>query len=127
MRIGRAMSTLGGFDEFIDLCSNMKLDDVEVANALKRTLKVPKANVQKNAPKLKGLTKKSVKIKVKKNVFGGCTGIVYLNNFQAMFQEFRNIRQTGKHVGWFERSIRESEADVIRALKTELVDQKVKE
>lgn len=127
MRIGRAMSTLEGFDEFIDLCSNMKLDDVEVANALKRTLKVPKANVQKNAPKLKGLTKKSVKIKVKKNVFGGCTGIVYLNNFQAMFQEFRNIRQTGKHVGWFERSIRESEADVIHALKTELVDQKVKE
>lgn len=120
------MSTLEGFDEFIDLCSNMKLDDVEVAAALKRTLKVPKAKVQKNAPKLKGLTKKSVKIKVEKNVFGGCTGIVYLNNFQAMFQEFRNVRQSGKHVGWFERSIRESEADVIQALKIELVDQKVK-
>ena len=120
------MSTLEGFDEFIDLCSNMKIEDDEVATALKRTLKIPKDKVQKNAPKLSGLTKKSVKIKIQKNVFGGCTGIIYLNNFQAMFQEFRNIRQSGKHIGWFERTIRESEDDVIQALKTELLDQKVK-
>ena len=48
------------------------------------------------------------------------------NNFQAMFQEFRNVRQSGKHIGWFERSIRESEDDFVKSLREELVDRKMK-
>lgn len=120
------MSTLEGFDEFIDLCFEMKLEDEDVTTALTRVLKIPKSRVKQNAPKLKGLTKKSVKVKVKKNAFGGCTGIVYLNNFQAMFQEFRNVRQLGKHVGWFERTINSCGDEVITELKKELIDKKVK-
>lgn len=120
------MSTLEGFDEFIDFCSDLKIEDEEVTSVMTRSLKIPKAIVKKNAPKLSGLTKRSIKIKVKKNTFGGCTGVVYLNNFQAMFQEFRNIRQSGKHVGWFERSIRESEDDFIESLREELIDRKMK-
>ena len=58
MRVGENMSTLEGFDEFIDLCSDMKIEDEEVAVALKRTLSIPKAKVKKNAPKLSGLSKK---------------------------------------------------------------------
>ncbi len=126
MQVGEIMSTLEGFDEFIDLCANMKVEDDEVTSALTRVLKIPKSKVKQNAPKLNGLTKKSVKVKVKKNVFGGCTGIVYLNNFQAMFQEFRNVRQSGKHVGWFERTINACGDEVITELKKELIDKKVK-
>ena len=125
MRVSEDMSTLEGFDEFIDLCSDMKIEDEEVAVVLKRTLSIPKDRVKKNAPKLSGLTKKSIKIKVKKNPFGGCTGTIYLNNFQAMFQEFRNVRQSGKHIGWFERSIRESEDDFVQSLRVELIDRKM--
>ncbi len=120
-------STLEGFfDEFIDMCENMEISDDDLYQAMKEALNAPKKEAKKNAPVLKGKTKSSIKVKLKRDAFGGVTGIVLVDNYRAMFQEFRNTRQKGVHVGWFERSINNSETEVVDSLKKSLLDKKVK-
>lgn len=119
-------STLEGFDEFIDMCENMEISDDDLYQAMKEALNAPKKEAKKNAPVLKGKTKSSIKVKLKRDAFGGVTGIVLVDNYRAMFQEFRNTRQKGVHVGWFERSINNSETEVVDSLKRNLLDKKVK-
>lgn len=116
---------LDGFDEFIDMCENMLIEDHEVNKALKKALEKPKKVAESNAPDVTGKTKKSIKVKMKKEKFG-TTGIIYVSDWRAMFQEFRNTKQKGKYVGWFERSITSTEGDIIKTIKVELLDKKVK-
>lgn len=120
------MPELDGFDEFIDLCAEMKISEDEIYPAMTKALNAPKKEVKKNAPVLRGRTKSAVKVKLKRDAFGGVIGIVFVDDWRAMFQEFRNTRQSGKHIGWFERSITKTEDEVVEVLKQELMDNKVK-
>ena len=119
-------SKLEGFDELINLFDEMKLKDEEVTSGLRKALKIPKEIAQKNSPVRTGRTRDSIKIKIQKGELGGSTGIVYVSDYRGMFQEFRNTRQKGIHVGWFERSIKSSEEQVVVSLKKTLIDEKVK-
>lgn len=116
---------LEGFDEFISMVEGMAIEDYEVNNALKKALKAPKEAAENNSPDTTGETKKSIRVKMKKEAFG-TTGIIYVSNWKAMFQEFRNSKQKGKYVGWFERSITSTEGEVIKVMKAQLLDKKVK-
>lgn len=120
------MPELEGFDEFIDLCAEMKISDDEIYSAMKKALNAPKKEAKQNAPVLSSRTKSSIKVKLKRDPFGGVIGIVLVDDWRAMFQEFRNTRQSGKHIGWFERSITKTEDEVVEVLKQELMDNKVK-
>ena len=116
--------SLSGFDEFINMIENMEIDESDINKALKKALKKPVEVAEKNAPNNTGKTKASIRVKMKKEAFG-TTGIIYVKDWRAMFQEFRNIKQSGKYVGWFERSITSTEGEVIKVLKLELLDKKV--
>lgn len=120
------MSKLDGFDEFINMCDEMKITDDDVSSVMRKALKPVKSEAQKNAPVKSGKTKTSIKIKLKRTSFGGTIGTVYVDDWRAMFQEFRNIRQSGKHVGWFERSVNNTGDSVVEVLQKELIDNKVK-
>lgn len=116
---------LEGFDEFIDMCEGMNITDEEVSSALRKGLKYSKDEATRNAPNKTGKTRKSVKLKIKRLPFG-VQGIVLVDDWRALFQEFRNTKQKGIYVGWFERSINKTEDQVIGVLKRELLDDKVK-
>ena len=126
MQVGDLMLGLEGFDEFIDMCSDMQISDEDVYLTMKKALNAPKNEAKRNAPILSGRTKSAIKVKLKRDAFGGVIGIVLVDDFRAMFQEFMNTRQKGAHVGWFERSINKTESEVVDTLKKELLDSKVK-
>lgn len=111
---------LEGIDDFLDLVEDMEISPEDVARAIKKSMGNIKRYVEPKSPSVTGKTKKSIKVKLKKSEFG-MTGVIYVGAWSAMFQEYRNSKQKGKYVGWFQRAIRESSDTFARDLRRELL------
>lgn len=111
---------LEGIDDFVSFVEDMEITDEAVGIAIRKAMNNIKRYVEPKAPNKTGRTKKSIKVKIKKSDFG-TVGVLYVGSWSAMFQEYRNNKQRGLYVGWFERGVRESGDEFARMLKKELL------
>lgn len=111
---------LQGIENFVDMIESMEITEEDVSRAIKKSMSNIKRYIEPEAPNVSGKTKKSIKIKLKKGDFA-IQGVIYVGAWSAMFQEYRNTKQKGKYVGWFQRAIREGSDRFVEDLRKELL------
>lgn len=112
---------LEGFEELFETLEFMEITQDDESKAMRKALNHIKKYTEPNAPKGEsGKTQKSIKVRVRRKDFS-TQGVVVVNNWYAMFQEYRNHKQEGRYVGWFERSINDSTKGALNILTKELL------
>ncbi|MGL5439869.1 MAG: HK97-gp10 family putative phage morphogenesis protein [Filifactoraceae bacterium] len=107
-----------GFEDFFQSVKKMEINADKERKGIRAALNVLKRYAEPNAPYRTGRTKKSLKVKIKRSGFG-LEGVLYVDDWKAMFQEFRNSKQEGRHIGWFEKSVRSATDVALDALQKE--------
>lgn len=111
---------LEGLDDFVGFIDDLEITQEYETKAIKKAMVYMQKYVQPKAPQRSGKTEKSVKIKIKKNDFS-TEGIVYVNSWYAVFQNFRNMKQKGNYIGWFDRAVEESSKQALDIISKELM------
>lgn len=109
-----------GMEEFTNMLQDMTIDESDEKKAIREAIKPIADEVQKNTPV--GATGKLSKIKtsVKKEGFS-TVGTVKTGAWWDKFQEFGTSQQ--KHnVGYFDRSVKNTEDRALEILAKELLD-----
>lgn len=109
-----------GMEEFTDFLEDMTIDEANERKAMRSAIKPIGEEVEKNSPvgytgKLKRISKT-----VKKDGLA-TVGIVRTKVFYDIFQEFGTSKQK-KNVGYFERSVKNTEDKALSILAKELLD-----
>jgi HK97 gp10 family phage protein len=110
---------LSGFEELETLLQEMTLTDTVKKKAMKSAVEVIAEEVRSNTPSETGSMKKQIKTKVNKNDFS-VTGQVIMGAWYTGFEEF-GTSQNKKNIGFFERSVNNSENEAIEVLTKELL------
>lgn len=115
---------LEGLDDFLGFVDDMEITQEDETRAIRKAMNHIKRYVEPKAPKGdSGNTVKSIKVKVKKNSFS-TEGIIYVSSWYAIFQNYRNTKQKGKYIGWFEKAIADSEKEALNIISNELMKNK---
>lgn len=111
-----------GLDELIKYTEDMTLKPSEEKAAMKMALAPAKAKLEADTPK--GYTKKlsQIKEKITREDFA-TVGKLSLGAWWDIFNEYGTSR-TKKHVGFFERSINDTQDIVLSILTTNLLNKK---
>lgn len=113
--------TLSGLDDFVGFVDNMEITQEDEVRAIKKAMVHLQRYVAPKAPKgSSGKTEKSVKVKVIKKNYS-TEGIVYVDSWYAIFQNYRNMKQKGNYIGWFDRGIEEKEQEALDIIAKELL------
>jgi HK97 gp10 family phage protein len=110
---------IDGFDDLEDYIQEMNITEEDGKRAVRKALNPIEEEVQKNTPSRSGKLKKSIKLNVKIEDLA-IVGTVRLNRFYDFMQEFGTSQQK-QHVGFFERSIKNSQDNAIAILTRELL------
>lgn len=109
-----------GLDEFTQMLENMTIDEADEKKVMRNAIKPIAEEIEKNTPV--GSTGKLKKISKTVKKEGLATiGIVRTKVFYDMFQEFGTSQQK-HHVGYFDRSVKNTEDKAIEILAKELLD-----
>lgn len=112
---------LEGLDDFLGFIDSMEITQEDEARAIKKSMVYMQKYVQPKAPKGEtGKTEKSVKIKVRKNDFS-TEGIIYVDSWYAIFQNFRNVKQQGNYIAWFDKAVEDSSKEALNIISKELM------
>lgn len=111
---------LEGMEEFTDFLQGMTIDEDDEKKAVRQAIKPIADEIEKNTPE--GNTKRLKKISktVKKDGFA-TIGIVRTKAFYDLFQEFGTSQQKA-NVGYFDRSVKNTEDEALKILAKELLD-----
>jgi HK97 gp10 family phage protein len=109
-----------GMDEFTDMLKDMTIDEADEKKAMRNAIKPIADEVERNSPV--GYTGKLKKIsKTVKKEGLATAGIVRTKVFYDIFQEFGTSQQK-KNVGYFDRSVKNTEDEAVEILAKELLD-----
>lgn len=108
-----------GFDEIEELLADMNITQEDERKAMKKAIAPVAAEVERNTPKKTKRLEKSVAESVTKEDFA-TVGIVKMGEFYDIFEEF-GTSQSKKNVGFFERSINNTQDGAITTLANELL------
>lgn len=110
---------LRGFEELEELLEDMTITEADEKRAMKKAISPIASEVKKNAPER---SKRLIKTVIKKVEREGLAivGIVRLDKFYAMFQEFGTSQQRA-NVGFFERSVNKTKNEALSILSKELL------
>lgn len=112
---------LEGLDDFLGFLGDMEITQEDESRAIKKAMLQMQKYVQPKSPKgSTGKTEQSVKIKVKKNSFS-TEGVVYVDSWYAIFQNFRNMKQRGNYIGWFDKAVEDSSKQALDIISKELM------
>lgn len=107
-----------GFEDLIKEFEDMEISEEKQKKALSKAGEVILKNAIENVPELTGYTKKSIK-KVIKKIDGDIACEIKVNSWDAIFAEYGTSKDRS-HVGWFSRSVEDSEEDVIKEITKEV-------
>lgn len=106
---------LEGFEELENIIQCITLTEAEEKKAMKTAINVIAKEVESNTPDGKTeKMKKQIKTTVSKDDFS-ITGIVKMGAFYTGFEEFGTSQQK-HHVGFFERSVNNSQNEALAVL-----------
>ena len=109
-----------GMEEFTDMLADMTIDEADEKKAMREAIKPIADEVERNSPV--GYTGKLKKIsKTVKKEGLATVGIVRTKVFYDIFQEFGTSKQK-KNVGYFDRSVKNTEDEAVEILAKELLD-----
>lgn len=111
---------IDGLDEFTDMLEDMTIDEADEKEAMRKAIKPIADEVKKNSPVGKTGKLKKVTQAVKKDGLA-TVGTVKTKAWYDIFQEFGTSRQK-KNVGYFERSVKNTEDKAAEILANELLD-----
>lgn len=100
-----------GLEEFQSLVQEMSLDVSDKRKAVRAGIKVIGKGLEDDTPKGKTGKLQKVKITVREKDLA-TEGIARSSAFYDVFQDFGTSQQK-KHVGYFERSVKNNEADAV--------------
>jgi len=109
-----------GMDEFTKMLEDMTISEADEKKAMRKAIKPIADEVEKNSPVGKTGKLKKVSKTVKKDGLA-TVGIVRTKAWYDIFQEFGTSRQK-KNVGYFERSVKNTEDKAAEILANELLD-----
>lgn len=113
-----------GLDEVMSMFEDMNITEEDERKALNNSTKGLEKSLESSTPK--GKTGKLRKIKKSTKREGlGYTRTLSLGAFWDIFQEFGTSQQK-RNVGFFERTVRQNENEVVDTLVKELIDRKIK-
>ncbi|WMJ81971.1 hypothetical protein RBU49_06905 [Clostridium sp. MB40-C1] len=108
-----------GLDDFTNMLKDMTIDRNDETKAMRAAIQPIKERLEIDTPK--GVTKKLSKVKTSVRKDGLATvGTVKAGAWWDKFQEFGTSQQK-KNVGYFERSVRNTEDKAIEILSRELL------
>ncbi|AJA42864.1 hypothetical protein DP125_13640 [Clostridium tetani] len=108
-----------GMEEFADMLENMTIDEADEKKAMREAIKPIADEIEKNTKKRSGKLSKLSKTVKKEGL--GTVGIVRTKAFYDIFEEFGTSH--AKHnVGYFDRSVKNTEDNAIEILSKELLD-----
>ncbi|WIV13938.1 HK97-gp10 family putative phage morphogenesis protein [Proteiniborus sp. MB09-C3] len=113
---------LDGFDEFIEFIDDIAISESDEKKAMKKVVEMVGQEVESNTPEDTGKTKRNVKRQVKRELHA-TIGIVKLGTWYSVFTEF-GTSKSKKHVGFFDRSIRNKQDEAFKILEDELLNVK---
>ena len=109
-----------GMDEFTKMLEDMTISEADEKKAMRKAIKPIADEVEKNSPVGKTGRLKKVSKTVKKDGLA-TVGVVRTSTWYDKFQEFGTSQQ--KHnIGYFERSVKDTEDEALEILSKELLD-----
>lgn len=108
-----------GMEEFTDMIEDMTIDEADEKKAIRNAIRPIAEEIEKNTPIGSGKLKKISKTVKKEGL--ATVGIVRTKAFYDIFQEFGTSEQK-KNVGYFDRSVKNTENEALSILAKELLD-----
>lgn len=108
-----------GMEEFTDMLSDMTIDETDEKKAMREAIKPIAEEIEKNTTKRSGKLSKISKTVKKEGL--ATVGIVKTKQFYDIFEEF-GTSMSKHNVGYFDRSVKNTEDKAINILAKELLD-----
>ncbi|MGO5075189.1 HK97-gp10 family putative phage morphogenesis protein [Clostridium sporogenes] len=108
-----------GMEEFTDMLQHMTIDEADEKKAVREAIKPIADEIEKNTTKRSGKLAK-VKEKVKKEGLA-TVGEVKTKEFYDIFEEF-GASMAKHNIGYFDRSVKNTEDKALSILAKELLD-----
>lgn len=110
---------LEGMEEFTSMLENMTIDEADERKAVRNAIKPIADEIEKNTTKRSGKLSKISKTVKKEGV--ATVGIIKTKQFYDIFEEF-GTSMSKHNVGYFDRSVKNTEGEAISVLTKELLD-----
>lgn len=110
---------VSGIDEFIISLDNADISEATEKAILKKAIEPAKQALERDTPKKSGKLAK-IKIKMGKNGIAS-TAILLAGAYWGMFEEF-GTSKSKKNIGFFDRSVKSTEGEVVDIISKELFE-----